>query len=362
MYALAAMHTATPTRTPTTALPARTPLGRKLRTPALVFAALLGLDFLIAANRDVWERYSPDDYAERVRGCAAFPRDFVAVGGSPVAEGIDPALIGTNGYAIGLSGGTTTDMYYALTHACPTPPRVVVYGVSVSDMNDSRNEPHGPHSLMTWGDLAECVRTRPDVAEWETRHFLQARLGRCWAAFRYRHGIRMWAAATADEAFPGCCPVSAKEARDGRTLSDALRTGNGYVPTAGFAFRQYDNVKATNAPQPPFGFLDKYRTGSHLKYVDKMLDWANERGSDIVLVEMPVTADLEAKYAAAVAEFRTRLAEVESRRGVKVVRATRDAVGLGDGDFADLIHLNHIGAKKLSTWVRDVAFKSRERK
>ena len=77
---------------------------------------------------------------------------------------------------------------------------------------------------------------------------------------------------------------------------------------------------------------------------------------------MPVTADLEAKYAAAVAEFRTRLAEVESRRGVKVVRATRDAVGLGDGDFADLIHLNHIGAKKLSTWVRDVAFKSRERK
>jgi hypothetical protein len=355
------MLTTTPAPTPTTAIPRRSPLGRKLRTPALVFAALLGFDFLIAANRDRWERYSPDDYAERVRGCAASPRDFVVVGGSPVAEGIDPDRIGPNGYAIGLSGGTTTDMYYALTHACPTPPRVLVYGVSVSDMNDSRNEPHGPHSLMTWGDLAECVRTRPDVAEWETRHFLQARLGRCWAAFRYRHGIRMWAAATADEAFPGSFPASAKEARDGRTLSESLRTGSGYVPTAGFAFRQYDNVKATNAPQPPFGFLDKYRTGSHLKYVDKMLDWAGERGSEIVLVEMPVTADLEAKYAAAVAEFRTRLAEIEARRRVRIVRATRDAVGLTDADFADLIHLNHVGARKLSTWVAGEVFKSRER-
>lgn len=328
----------------------------------LVLLALLGIDGLVVLQRDRWERHSPDDYVERVRGCASRPRDFVMVGGSPVAEGLDPDVVSgvgrhgetlRDGYAVGLSGGTTTDFYFALTHACPTPPRLVVYGVSVSDMNDSRNEPHGPHSLLTWGDLGDVVRTRRDVAEWETRHFVQGRLGRCWSAFRYRDGIRMWVAASADDAFPGCCPESVREARENLAYSAALRAGNGYAPTAGFVERRYDIVKATGATQPPFGFLDKYRTGSHLKYVDRILDWAGERGTSVVLLEMPVTADLETRYAAAVTEFRGRLAEVELRRGVRVLRANREVVGLDDSHFADLIHLNRVGARKLSEWLRD---------
>src|SRR5262252_8589208 len=66
----------------------------------------------------VWDRHSPDDYVIRVRGCAARPRDVVFVGGSPVSEAIDPAVLAgamwhgrplADAYAIGLPGGTTTD-------------------------------------------------------------------------------------------------------------------------------------------------------------------------------------------------------------------------------------------------------------
>jgi hypothetical protein len=65
-----------------------------------------------------------------------------------------------------------------------------------------------------------------------------------------------------------------------------------------------------------------------------------------------VTADLEAKYAGAFAEYQSRLAEWESARGLTVIRAGRDAVGLSDADFGDVIHLNGIGAAKFSAWLR----------
>jgi hypothetical protein len=206
---------------------------------------------------------------------------------------------------------------------------------------------------MTAGDWAEWVRTKPETSEWVTRHFVQGRLARCWAAFRYRHGIRMWAAVTADAWFPGCCPEAAKEAGELLRYSAALRTGNGYAPAEGFVHGRYDEAKATGRKLPPFGFLDKFRTGAHLKYLHKLTDWAAAGGTDLVLLDMPVTEDLEEKFPAAVAEYQRRLAEFEAARGVTVLRGTRGAVGLDDRDFADLIHLNGVGARKLSTWLRD---------
>jgi hypothetical protein len=68
---------------------------------------------------------------------------------------------------------------------------------------------------------------------------------------------------------------------------------------------------------------------------------------------MPVSADLEKMHAPAFALYRAALAEVERSRGVRVLRATRPAVGLGDDDFADPIHLNAAGAAKLSAWLRN---------
>lgn len=338
------------------------PPRNRFRPVVWFLVGLVLVDVIVVTFRDTWERHSPDDYAEKLAGCRFRPRDFVLAGGSPVAEGLDPAVVAgvhwrgselRDGYAIGLSGATTSETYHAVVHGCPTPPRLLVYGITASDINDARQEHHGPYSLMTAGDWAEWVRTKPETAEWVTRHFVQGRLSRCWAAFRYRHGIRMWAAATADDYFPGCCPEATKEARANLRYTAAIRSGNGYAPNEGFVSYRYDEAKVYGRKLPPFGFLDKYRTEAHLRYLHKLTDWAAAGGADLVLLDMPVTEDLENKFPAAVAEYQRRLAEFEADRGVTVLRATRQAVGLGDRHFADLIHLNADGARALSAWLRD---------
>jgi hypothetical protein len=332
------------------------------RTVVLFALFLLATDYAVGRFAPVWDRHSPDDYAARMVGCAREPRDVVFVGGSPVAEAIDPDRVAgvpwggkplASAYALGLSGGTTSDFYHAVLHGCPTPPRVLVYGITASDLNDSRHEPHGPYSLMTWGDLGRWVRLRPESAEWVTRHFVQARIGQASNLFRYRHGIRMWAATEADRHIPGSCPEAVREADELRERADALRAGNGYAPARGFETMRYDAVKAAGLQSKEFPYLRKYRTGSHLKYLHKLIDWCDARGTELVLIDMPVTADLEAMHPAAFAEYRTRLAEVERARGVRVIRATRDDAGLSDAHFADLIHMNRAGAAAFSAWVRE---------
>jgi hypothetical protein len=331
------------------------------RTICLFVVFLILADWLIGRSAAVWDRHSPDDYAARVNGCRSRPRDLVTVGGSPVAEGFDPEQMTgidwpggplTNGYALGLSGGTTSDVYHAVLRACPTPPRVLVYGITASDLNDARNEPHGPYSLMTPGDVADWVRLRPDAVGWVVRHYLQAQLGRASNLWRHRHGMRMWAATEADRIVPGSCPDAVKEADELREYADALRDGNGYAPLKGFRTGDYAAKKAAGKAPTAFPFLDRYRTGSHLKYLHKLIDWSTANHVALVLVDMPVTAELEAMHPAAFAEYRDRLAEVERDRGVTVIRASRQEVGLLDGHFADLIHLNPVGARVLSRWVR----------
>jgi hypothetical protein len=342
--------------------PSRPTRARRLRPVLFLLLALIGLDLGVLASRNTWERYSPDDYLERVRGCAREPRDFVIIGGSPVSEGLDPALVAgarwrgevlRNGYALGLPGGTTSEAFHALRHGCPTPPRLVVYGVTASDLNDARNEPHGPYSIMTWADWAEWARDRPESRGWVTRRFLEGQLRRCWSLYRYRHGIRMWSAAMAESAVPGFCPEAATEARGLTAYADALRSGNGYAPAAWFVHRRYDLMKADGWVAPPFEYLHKFRTGAHLTYLHRIADWCDERNVDLVLLDMPVTADLEARHPDALAEYRRRLAELEAGWSIPVLRATREQVGVGDAEFADMIHLNVVGMHRLSAWLRD---------
>jgi hypothetical protein len=72
----------------------------------------------------------------------------------------------------------------------------------------------------------------------------------------------------------------------------------------------------------------------------------------VVLVDVPVPADLERRYPDEFRRYREALAGAARSHGVRVLSATRDAVGLGDEDFGDLIHLNATGAAKFSAWLK----------
>jgi len=360
----------TPTATTPAALPRAHPARRAVRRrarfvsrnrAALLFVAFLVIaDLGIGALAPVWDRHSPDDYAARVTGCAALPRDLVFVGGSPVTEGIDPGQIaGANwrsapladAYAVGLHGGTATDFYYAAKRACPTAPRVIVYGATASDLNDSRSEPHGTRTLLDRADVREIARTRPETAEWVTRHYTESKIGRASNLYRYRHGLRMWAAVQADALIPGACPEALAQAREQRDHADDLATrGTGYAPLKGYARVRYDHMKAAGHVPPPFGFLNNYRTGSHSKYVDALAEWCRARGTALVLLDMPVTADLEARYPREFAEYRARLAGLARAHNLPLIRGA-DA-GLTDADFADLIHMTPDGCATFSRWLR----------
>src|SRR5205823_1620332 len=150
----------------------------------------------------------------------------------------------------------------------------------------------------------------------------------------------LWAADRADRLWPGAFPDAAREARDGLRFSRAVRDNNGFSPRPDMQGRSLAQLKAAGVLGPPFHFLDRYRLGGHLSYLHRLLDWARARGVEVVLVDMPVSADLERLYPGEFALYRAALAAVEQARGVTVLRATRADVGLGDADFADQIHLN----------------------
>jgi len=338
------------------------PFLQRNRTLVWFLALLIAVDLLIGQFAGTWQNHSPDDYALRVQGCARERRDLVILGGSPVAEGIDPDRLGVPGsvYAMGFSGGTTSDFYHAVLRGCPVPPKVLAYGITATDLNDARHEPHGPYTLMTAGDVARWVKRRPEAGEWVVRHYAQGRIGQASNLFRYRHGIRMWAATEADSAFADNCPETMREADELREHAELLLHGNGYAPARGYSVMHYDQVKAAGLASPNLPYLAKYRTGSHLKYLHALIDWCEANGVRFVLIDMPVTQDLESIHAAEFAEYRSRLAEVERDRGVQVIRATRAAVGLTDWHFADLIHLNRDGAKRFSEWLGKPLAASRE--
>jgi hypothetical protein len=331
---------------------------RRFRPLLWWLAAWLALDITARCFHDIPARHSPDDYAERIQGCAKEPRDFVILGGSPVSEGLDPDLVAgfslrgtpmTNGYAVGLPGGTTTDMYYAWRHATPTPAKVVIYGVSLSDMNDARSEPHGPYSIYTAHDMRDLVATRPEASFWNGKRYLEGNARQLSAIFRDRHGWQM--AATE---LMGDTP----EAAGLRRYAEALRNGRGYAPADFFVNKNYAERKRTGDSFAPFEFLNKYRLGSHAKYLPRMVAECETLGTQLVILLMPMTMDLETKYPVAMQAFRDDRA-TWNFPGVIILDAHRDAVKLDDDDFADIIHLNGQGAKKLSRWTHDALMRAK---
>jgi hypothetical protein len=334
----------------------------RFRLPIYVLLGFAAVDVAVASHRAVWRRYDPDDYLERVRACRREPRDLVVIGGSPVSEGIDPAILAglqhngatlAKAFNLGLPGGTVAEFWHALDRGLAAPPRLIIYGITASDLNDSRNEPHGPYSLMDLEDVAAWVTARPQSAEWVIRHYARGRLSRLWQLYRYRNAIRFWATDCVESICPGFAPQAASEMRAYRAYAEAMRRGDGFAPNPGFRDRRLDLLKAAGFTCESFTYLDRFRMGEHLVYFRRIVDWAAEAGVPIVLVDMPVTAELdEGLHAAAFAEYRAWLARVQRELGLRVLRADRGTVGLTDAEFADFIHLNGAGALRLSAWLR----------
>ena len=108
---------------------------RRLRVLAWFIVGLIALDVLVAGFRGCWDRYDPDDYQEKLRACRRRQWDLLIVGGSPVCEGLDPAVIAGltwNGselqrvYNLGLPGATTSEVWHAVRHGVTAPPRMLV--------------------------------------------------------------------------------------------------------------------------------------------------------------------------------------------------------------------------------------------
>jgi hypothetical protein len=170
--------------------------------------------------------------------------------------------------------------------------------------------------------------------------------------YQYRHGIRLWAAHQLNTLWPGFFPDEAAEARDNLRSSSQLARGDGYAPQDRFQRENYCLSKANKVPALPFHFLDGYRLGHHVACLLRIRAWAEQQGAELVLLDMPVTADLEAEHAAAFAVYRQLLRELEHKHGLRVLRGDRVAVGLDDYYFADQAHLNAAGSNSLSCWLR----------
>lgn len=324
---------------------------------------LIAVDGLLHAASEALSLYDPNDYLERLAGCRRRQPDAVLIGGSVVSEGLDPAALAglrwhgqrlTRPFNLGMPGGTVSEVWHAVEHGLPAPPRLMIYGITASDLNDGRQEPYGPATLMDGGDLARWVRSRPESAEWVCRHFVRGRCARLWRLYHYRNALRGWASDRLEQLVPGLCPEEADQARRNRAYTLALRQPDGFAPQPASRYQRLSWYRAAGRVQPIYWALKNYRLGGgHLLYLHHLLDWARTRDVAVILVDMPVSPDLEERlHRAEFAAYRAVLAEVARDRRLPLLRATRQAVGLGDTDFSDEIHLNGTGTAKMSTWLR----------
>jgi hypothetical protein len=335
-----------------------------LRVVVYLLIALFALDRLIAAHARLWRSYSPRFYRERVEACRAGRWDLVLVGASPVMGGINADVLqgirvrGTpvqRAFNLGLPLATASEIYHAVKHGLPKPPRVLLYGITASDINEDRVEPQGPCDLMSLSESARWIRERPEATAWCIRQLLQERCARMWKLYYYRLGIRLWLADWIEQRWPGTCPEAAAAARAGREHCAALHTSHGLVPLPPVPpSLSLASAKAAGGGKlGDFPFLDHYHISGYVRHVNRLLDWADEHGVAVILVDMPVTTDLEiGPYADAFKAYRVVLADLERKRNLNVLRPTRESVGLTDADFSDWIHLNADGNARFSAWLR----------
>jgi hypothetical protein len=327
---------------------------RPWKVVILLLAGLTLLDLPVRANRALWSRYDPHPYRDHLEGCRRQKWDLLIVGGSPAGYALDPGVLaGTRWrgqplrdvYNCGLPLATAAEVFETARHGVTAPPRLLLYGICVSDFNEERRVPEGSEFLMDSADLARWVRYRPESGMWGVKHFALERLGGAWQLFASRRGIRLWAEQQIAAAWPG---PTGEGAADLSAHYDLWRHGNGYINPGDAPFRLIPPEQGGD-----FGILlEKYRLGAYFKYLNDLAAWSEAHAIPLVLVDMPVHASLEAHYPQVLNRYRARLAKVERARRLQILRPSREALGLDDTCFCDPYHLNGQGGRRLTDWVR----------
>lgn len=342
----------------------------RYRAVLYLLLALAAIDIVVRAHARRWRAYDPVFYRERLEACRRGKWDLVVVGGSPTMSGIDVGVLAgvpwqgrplERAFNLGLPLGTTAEVYHAVEHGVARPPRLLLYGIAATDLNDNRLEPNGPRLLMNGRDLLRWTRARPDAAPWGLWHHTLERVSALWSLSHYREGIRLWVADKVGTRWPGLCPEAVALAHLNRARAAILQSERGFVASGLVTpATRLDCLKAAHQPMP-FTYLRHYRVNGYLRYLQRLFDWADRHAVPLVLVNMPVSADLEERmYPQEFAAYRSVLKEAAAARGVRVLWPSRAEVGLTDAHFADWIHLNADGAARLSIWIRRAISSSEE--
>jgi hypothetical protein len=251
--------------------------------------------------------------------------------------------------------GTVVDVSLATEHALDgRPPRLLLYGVAVTDLNGNRVEPQGLRFLMDSGDLVRWARRRPDKAFRGVREFVRERVVTPVPLAYHADGLRFWAATRLDEVLPGFSAPTARKSLKNLDDSAVIRGREGYLPRGRvYPEGRLSVRKAQGRQEPPFIYLNRYDVRGHLSYLQGLLEWARARDVEVVLVEMPMSADVEREFPREFATFRAVLRETARAHGLRLLRPTRQRLGLTDAEFLDDAHLNADGVRRFSTWLRN---------
>ncbi|HTK74076.1 MAG TPA: hypothetical protein VL371_02400 [Gemmataceae bacterium] len=342
----------------------RHPGGRSCYRVLIWFVAtVVAVEAAVAANAGLWQSYDPNPYASRLAAYDRSGADLLIVGGSTAMCGLDPAILaGTSwhgeplrrAFNLAVPLATTTDICHIVEFALRRPPKLIVYGVMATDLHDGRTESISARYLMGPADVLDWASTHPANASYALRHYTREHCSRLWPSSYHAYAIQLWLADHANRVWPSISPESAAIARANRRRAGEIAT-DGYQRLAAVnETLRFDRQKAAGLVGDGFSFLEGYHCGGpHLGYLHRLLDSAKRANVPVVLLDLPVPADLDERmYPAAFEAYRALLANVARSHGVPLVHATRTAIGLTDADFSDLAHVNAAGAAKLSHWLR----------
>lgn len=253
------------------------------------------------------------------------PVDVVLAGSSQMLAALDPTAMPFRCYNAALYRAVpTVTAEWLRDEVLPAVrPRLVVWGVSILDLNDNGLFHSGIHERYT----ASPAR-HPGWRLWLLVHSALARRGR-----------------TLLRPAPDVDPTRTKPLP---ALLGPMGKGMEYV-----AFDEYrlsDDKREFIETQIVAGFA---MGGAQAAALRSGVETVRAAGADVMLVEMPCTEEFVLMYPRGwddVAEARRLLASLASEVGVAFVPASDD---LPQRWFADCVHLNGVGMRELSARVGD---------